>query len=70
MHSEQQLSWLNVSVQLVLSNHWLVEGLVKTSFFISTAQNTSGNHISTAVNTQQDNDVLLDNTTTIQSKHY
>jgi len=59
MRSEQQLCWLNSSVQLVFSNSLLVEALLQSPFFMSAAQNTNVNQISTVSNTQEDNKELF-----------
>jgi hypothetical protein len=60
MTSEQNLSWLNASVQLVLSNNSLIEAIVKSPFFISTTPKPNDNNVVITLGAEDDNTELLD----------
>ncbi|CAF4043040.1 unnamed protein product [Rotaria sp. Silwood1] len=44
MVSGQRLCWLNSSIQLILSNNFLVEALLKRTFFMSATAIMNNNH--------------------------
>ncbi len=53
MLSEQRLCWLNSSVQLVLSNNYLIENMSNHPFLMSIAQNINVNQSSIACDLQE-----------------
>ncbi|CAF4487012.1 unnamed protein product, partial [Rotaria sp. Silwood2] len=58
MLSNQNLCWLNSSVQLVLANSSLVEAISKSPFFLPTTQSLNESKVTMAFDTKDDNNLL------------
>lgn len=65
MTSEQQLCWLNASIQLVLSNNSLIEAMMKSPFFISTSPKPNDNKVAITLDAEDDNTDVFDGYTKI-----